>query len=150
MPPESLVWLQAGSPLFEPVLALRHEVFVVEQGVPEELETDAHDVTARHLAALRGAVEAADGDVTGTLRLRVQGRKAKVGRVAVRRSDRRRGLGTRLMEEAQLEAGRQGCEAVMLDAQTYVVGFYEHLGYTVVSEPFLDAGILHVRMTRPV
>ena len=136
----------SASALFERVLSLRHEVFVVEQGVPEELETDSDDWSALHLAALGPAGK----EVIGTLRLLVQGTNAKVGRLAVRRTERRRGLGTRLMEEARLEAGRRGCRTVVLDAQTYIVRFYEGLGYSVASEPFLDAGILHVRMARPV
>jgi predicted GNAT family N-acyltransferase len=34
------------------IYALRHQVFVVEQGIPAELEVDDDDKVATHLAAL--------------------------------------------------------------------------------------------------
>src|SRR4051812_50081675 len=73
--------------------ALRHEVFVVEQGVPLAEEIDEHDETdALHLVAV-----AEDGRVVATCRLVAEGDTVKLGRVAVAASARRRGIAARLL-----------------------------------------------------
>jgi len=71
--------------------ALRHEVFVVEQRIPEELEVDADDKIAIHLVALL------DRRAVGTLRIVRHGRTAKIGRMAVAASMRKYGIGRALM-----------------------------------------------------
>jgi predicted GNAT family N-acyltransferase len=48
----AIVEIRAADPLMSAVYALRHEVFVVEQGVLEQLEVDEDDKVAAHLAAL--------------------------------------------------------------------------------------------------
>jgi predicted GNAT family N-acyltransferase len=45
----TIVEIRATDPLMSAVYALRHEVFVLEQGVPEELEIDEDDKVATHL-----------------------------------------------------------------------------------------------------
>ena len=45
-------------------------------------------------------------------------------------------------------AGDNGTHTVTLDAQLYVIPFYEALGFTAEGDTFLDAGIKHRRMTR--
>ena len=67
MPDEKIIAIDASSDLMPAVYAVRHEVFVVEQAVPPELERDEFDDVAMHLAALRG------DDVIGTLRIVVSG-----------------------------------------------------------------------------
>ena len=74
---DSVVEIRATDPLMASVYALRHEVFVVEQGIPEELEQDEDDRIATHFATLYG------GRVVGTLRTVAHGRVVKVGRMAV-------------------------------------------------------------------
>jgi predicted GNAT family N-acyltransferase len=89
-----IVEVRATDPLMSAVVALRRQVFVVEQGVPEELEVDEDDKVATHLAAL------SDGLVIGTLRIVLHECTAKVGRVAVLASSRKKGIGRELMEFA--------------------------------------------------
>ena len=48
----TIVEIRAADPLMSAVYALRHEVFVVEQGGPEQLEVDEDDKAAAHLAEL--------------------------------------------------------------------------------------------------
>jgi ElaA protein len=93
------------------VYALRHDVFVVEQGIPEELEIDEDDKVAVHLVAL------SDGDVIGTLRILRQGRTAKIGRMAVSAPSRANGVGRKLMEFAAATASRSGAQEIILGAQ---------------------------------
>jgi predicted GNAT family N-acyltransferase len=73
-----IVAVDATSELMPAAYAVRHQVFVVEQAVPPELERDEFDAIAVHLVALRG------DDVVGTLRIVVGGGStAKIGRMAV-------------------------------------------------------------------
>jgi ElaA protein len=123
-------------------LEVRHEVFVVGQGVPAELDDDGLDPAALHLVALH------DGRAVGTARLRDVDGHAKIERVAVREAHRGLGLGRALMARLHDEAAALGYREAALHAQVQVIPFYEALGYAAHGEPFLDAGILHREMTR--
>lgn len=127
-------------------LALREQVFCGEQGVSREEELDGRDDEALHLVAL----EPEDGRVIGTLRLLLDDRVAKVGRVAVERSWRRRGVAARMLALAVEAAGARGAREARLAAQTDAIALYEQAGFRIVSEEFVDAGIVHVWMSRPL
>jgi ElaA protein len=138
----TIVEIQATDPLMSAVYALRHDVFVVEQGVPEELEVDEDDKVAAHLAAL------SDGHVIGTLRILRHGRTAKIGRMAVSVSSRKKGIGRELMEFAAATASRHGAEEIILGAQLTACEFYKRLGYIGEGAVFDDGGIPHVMMRK--
>jgi predicted GNAT family N-acyltransferase len=125
-------------------LALRHEVFVVEQRVPLEEEVDRHDETALHLVAVDG------GRVVATCRLVDEGGTSKLGRMAVAASARRRGLASALLAEAEARARKGGAARIALAAQTGALALYERAGYTAYGDRFLDAGIEHVMMEKRV
>lgn len=121
-------------------MELRHDVFVVEQGVPVEEEIDKYDPTATHFVAIY------EGEVVGTLRVIFMPEHAKIGRVAVRHE--RRGLGiARHMMTATMEYCRAtGVERFFLTAQIDKLGLYEKLGFVAFGQQFLDAGIPHLAM----
>jgi predicted GNAT family N-acyltransferase len=125
-------------------LALRHEVFVDEQGVPPELEIDEHDTTALHLVALD------DGRIVGTCRLvdDAAARRAKFGRLVVALDARGGGIGRALLDEAERRARALGRERMVLTAQTSAMSLYERAGYTARGDAFLDAGIEHMTMEK--
>jgi predicted GNAT family N-acyltransferase len=127
-------------------LALRYEVFCREQGVPPSEELDGLDDLALHLVALAGE----DARVIGTLRLLLDGGTAKVGRVAVARDWRRRGIAARMLAAAIAVARERGCAHARLAAQTDAIALYEQAGFAVCSPPFHEAGIEHVWMQRPL
>ncbi|MGE5524817.1 MAG: GNAT family N-acetyltransferase [Rhodospirillaceae bacterium] len=122
----------------EALSSVRREVFIVEQGVPEELEWDEDDVRSVHvLAASTAAVP------IGTGRLLPDGR---IGRMAVLRSWRRRGVGSAILR-ALLDAARElGHEEVRLHAQTHALAFYAKHGFVAIGEQFMEAGIPHREM----
>lgn len=135
-------WARGAAEL-DGALMLREAVFCVEQGVPREEETDGRDDEASHVVAL-----APGGEVIGTLRLLVDERVAKVGRVAVRRERRGEGIAARMLSLSLTEAVRRGCRLARLASQLDVVGLYERAGFAVCSGEFEDAGIPHVWMER--
>jgi predicted GNAT family N-acyltransferase len=120
------------------LLSVRQIVFVEEQGVPEEEERDEHDASSIHFLARDGS-----GNPIGTARLLDSGR---IGRVAVLREWRGRGLGRALMETVIAEAHRRRMIRPHLHAQVQTIAFYESLGFVVCGDEFEEAGILHREM----
>lgn len=121
---------------------LRHQVFVEEQRVPPELERDEDDRLALHVVALAGQ------EVVATGRLVIHGNQGKIGRMAVKKGWRGKGLGGKVLMKL-LETGRdQGVTYFYLHAQLAVEPFYERLGFFRVGEIFEEAGIPHVRMEK--
>jgi predicted GNAT family N-acyltransferase len=124
-------------------MALRDEVFVGEQGVPVELEHDALDASAFHVVALE------DGRCVGTGRmLRQAGGVARVGRMAVARSERGRGVGGLLLAALEAQARAEGLQAVELHAQVHAQRFYAGHGYAPEGAVFEEAGIAHQAMRK--
>ena len=118
---------------------IRDAVFIAEQSVPAELEWDAEDADAVHFLALEGDY------AVGTARLLADG---EIGRVSVLKDWRGLKAGDRLMEAVIAHACALGLTEQKLSAQVHAVAFYEHHGFQVVSEEFLEVGIPHVDMIR--
>lgn len=133
---EVLDWTQAEAL----AMPLREQVFVVEQGVPAELERDEFDALSRHALA-RGAA----GEIVATARLLPDGH---IGRMAVAAPWRGRGIGGEVLEVLVAEARARGLSAVLLNAQAHAVDFYRRHGFEVEGEPFIEAGIAHRAMRR--
>jgi predicted GNAT family N-acyltransferase len=123
-------------------LALREEVFCGEQGVSLADERDGRDGDAVHL------VVAEDGGVIATCRLLAEGTTVKLGRMAVVRRARGRGLARALLDEADTRARALGGERIALAAQLSAQAMYERAGYEPYGDVFLDAGIEHVMMAK--
>jgi predicted GNAT family N-acyltransferase len=119
--------------------AIRRTVFIEEQNVPEELEWDEIDECCDHVLAF-----AADGAPIGTGRLVLDGR---IGRMAVLKAWRGRGVGSAILKMLLLLAQKEGLESVDLHAQTHAVGFYAKHGFTATGGEFMEAGIPHRAMT---
>lgn len=119
--------------------ALRIEVFVVEQGVPVELEWDEADEVSTHAVAYDEA-----GQPVATGRLLPDGH---IGRMAVRKSARGQGIGAQVLRALLEEAKRLGYRELVLHAQTHAAGFYARHGFELRGEEFIEAGIPHRMMT---
>ena len=114
----------------EALLALRHEVFVEEQGVPTDLEIDEHDETALHIVAFD------DGELVGTCRVLRAGSQAKFGRLVVARRARGRGIGAALLARLVEIARGHDCTHISWTAAVAyprVIAFYEREGAFIVS-----------------
>lgn len=121
---------------------LRHEVFVVGQGVPVEVEQDGRDDGAEHVVAWR------DGRLVGTGRMLLADGSATLGRMAVAEGERGRGTGALMLAHLEQRAGELGCRAVELHAQLRARRFYERAGYHATTGVYLEAGIEHVSMRK--
>lgn len=134
--------ITADPALLADAAALRHEVFVVGQGVDPAVEADGLDAEAVHVVVQRA------GQVVGTGRLLEVDGEARLGRIAVDAAHRGGGLGAVVVAELEAAAAGLGLPMLRLHAQVPVVGFYERLGWTAVGAPDVEAGIEHRWMTR--
>jgi predicted GNAT family N-acyltransferase len=126
-------------------MKIRMEVFVDEQQVPPHLEPDEYDADALHLLTIIPET----GEAVATARIVDKGNGlAKIGRVAVRKAWRGRHIGDSQMRFALETATASGFTTAALDAQTYVIPFYERLGFVAEGPVFDDAGIPHRHMRR--
>ncbi|MDM7943665.1 MAG: YbgC/FadM family acyl-CoA thioesterase [Hydrogenophaga sp.] len=121
---------------------LRTAVFVEEQGIPKELEWDSADETAVHAVACNRLGRPL---ATGRLLAHEPG-TSKIGRMAVERTLRGGRLGRDVLHALMAVARERGDAEVVLHAQRSAQGFYDRLGFTVLGEPFEEAGIAHVTM----
>ncbi len=145
----AITLLEADTPaLFDRCLAVRQAVFTGELGVPAEVERDSRDCLdgeCRHFLITRGGQDIGAvrclPQADGTLRLQ---------RFCIRRDCRGQGAGRQTLREVEERFRREGFSAVALDAKCSAQGFYTACGYETVSAPFLEAGVLHVAMQRPL
>jgi predicted GNAT family N-acyltransferase len=121
----------------EAALAVRYEVFCVEQGVPRTEERDGRDHGALHLIA-----------VIGTCRLVFVGTTVQFSRLAVTKSARRMGVASELLKIADAETLAGGADRLVLHAQTYARSLYEQAGYIARGREFVEANIEHVAMEK--
>jgi len=135
--------LVANEEELKAAFAVRTQVFVEEQGVPEDLEWDGYDSEALHMV-----VKERD-KVIGTARvLFLADNQAKLERMAILKPFRRRGIGRRIISFVIEELRNRQIKQVALHAQYPVVVFYESCGFEKSGSPFWEAGIEHIKMQR--
>lgn len=119
---------------------IRHDVFVVEQHVPEALEWDDADAQCVHALAVDGR-----GAPVGCARLLPDGH---IGRVAVVREWRGHGVGSAMLQWMVDEARSRGFARVVLNSQVAAIPFYARHGFVASGDVFDEAGIPHREMER--
>ena len=120
--------------------AVREPVFVQEQQVPLEEEWDALDPLCRHVIARDES-----GQPIGTGRLTPE---RKIGRMAVLRDWRGKGVGDALLSALMAQAWEMGWPAISLNAQVSAEPFYARHGFVPYGPGFEEAGIQHQAMRR--
>lgn len=125
------------------ILRLRSEIFVVEQNCVYN-DLDGHDVEAVHLFARK------KNEIVAYSRLLKPGSRFpdfSIGRVVVKESERGTGLGVQMMEAAKSYLREKWkADKIKISAQKYLRKFYEDLGFSVITEEYLEDGIPHVGM----
>ena len=125
-------------------LGLRERVFCGEQGVSVEADRDGRDPEATHIVAVD------DGLVIGTCRLLFRGAVARLGRLAVEPARRGDGVAGAILAVADGAARAAGSGSISLHAQTYALELYRRAGYTEQGTRFVEEGIEHVSMEKPL
>lgn len=119
------------------IIDIRETVFVKEQNVPKELEVDGLDIECDHVLLKSGS------DFVATGRIQKDGH---IGRVAVLKEFRGKGLGKEIILSLIEVAKSKGMKKVYLGAQLTAKEFYHKLGFYQYGETFQDAGIEHIMM----
>ncbi|HZK70492.1 MAG TPA: GNAT family N-acetyltransferase [Clostridia bacterium] len=134
-----------GSEEYMRELELRDEVLRKPIGLSifdDHLEKETKDY---HIGAFRNEV------LVGILILTdINNDQIKVRQVAVDELFRGKHIGTKLTIYAEDLAKRLDYKRIILNARKTAVEFYEKLGYLKEGDEFLEVGIPHFRMHRPL
>ncbi|WLR61892.1 GNAT family N-acetyltransferase [Guptibacillus hwajinpoensis] len=123
---------------------IRKEVFIEEQGTPEDEEYDEFDSldTAEHILVL-------DADkAVGTARWRIVDGEGKFERICILKSHRKLGIGNLIVHKLEELAIKKSITKVKLHGQVQAEGFYHKLGYETKSDVFMEDGIPHILMRK--
>ncbi|MBG5891948.1 GNAT family N-acetyltransferase [Providencia rettgeri] len=121
---------------------LRQQVFTQEQGFPADIDVDEYDESALHVVLYL------DGQPAAVLRcVLLEDNLIKVGRVAVQKSHRSKGLGRELMKFVEQYGRSHHYHKIALSAQYTVIDFYHTLGYQTEGEMYDEEGMDHIYMT---
>jgi ElaA protein len=126
------------------ILALRQEVFVVEQKCFYQ-DIDNQDQQAVHLLGMK------NHNLAAYLRLFPIGTlytdALSFGRVVVKQSERSQGLASEAMNQVELFLKKSKNTApVIISAQMYLKEFYASYGYQTTGTPYDEDGIPHIKM----
>ena len=120
---------------------IRKQVFIEEQGVPEDMELDEHDPLAKHALAYQ------DGLCVGTGRLvRLDNHHAQIGRMAVLSTYRNQDIGSAILSSLITLAQAEGVSTLVLHSQISAAPFYAKFGFVAEGSIYDEAGIAHRNM----
>lgn len=127
------------------VYFVRQQVFVEEQGFPEESEFNDCDNDAMYAVAI------SDEGVIGTIMVNIiHQSQAKVERIAILKPLRRRGIGRALINYMEEELSQKNVKEIVLHAQCTVVNFYRNIGYEKIGGIFIEEGVPHIKMWKKI
>ena len=133
-------WLQAAA------FYLRYQVFVLEQGIPPELEFDELDRRKPDYFVIF------DGQIPiATIRYQRDSKRAdwiRPDRFCVAKAYRGQGIGRQLLTDYEAKAQKEGYLGSVLSAEASAQGFYEKLGYQPFGDPFYEDGLLCITMEK--
>ena len=131
------LWREASGDAY----LIRQKVFIQEQGVPEDMELDGLDPTAKHALAYEGSV------CVGTARLvHLANHHAQIGRMAVLSTFRNQGIGKAMLHRLIALAQAEGVLSLALHSQVSAIPFYAKLGFMAEGPIYDEAGIPHRNM----
>ncbi|WP_353717987.1 GNAT family N-acetyltransferase [Dyadobacter sp. 676] len=129
------------------ILRLRSEVFVLEQRCCF-LDMDNKDQQCHHLSGYR------DGQLVAFARIVPPGLSYEypaIGRIVVSSHGRGAGYGIELLNVSiQKLEELYGKVPIRIGAQLYLKKFYESFDFRQSGEVYLEDGIEHIEMTRPI
>jgi predicted GNAT family N-acyltransferase len=117
---------------------IRHEVFVIGQNCPPELEYEFEEESKHFLASVLGTP-------AGTARWRETDKGIKLERFAVLEQFRGMAVGKKLLFAVLEDCPKDG-RMIYLHAQLTAADFYAKYGFEPIGQNFWEAGIEHVKM----
>ena len=128
----------------EEAFRIRKDVFIDEQGTPEDEEYDEFDSldSAEHILVLD------EDQAVGTARWRIVDGVGKFERICILKSHRKLGIGNLIVRKLEELAIKKNIRSVKLHGQVQAEGFYHKLGYETKSDVFMEDGIPHILMRK--
>jgi predicted GNAT family N-acyltransferase len=123
---------------------IRAIVFCEEQYVPYSKEVDGLDFYSVHFLA------SIDNEPVATARMRLFAGYAKIERLAVMKAYRGKGIGKDMFSFVLNHISQLAYKKIKLNAQAYLVKFYENFGFVKHGEKFLEANIEHYAMEKEI
>jgi len=109
--------------------AIRNQVFVIEQGIPIELDFDGLDEQSYH------ALVTDNNSLVGTARLTiVDDKNAVMARVAVLKEYRGSGIATKLINALLSHAREINIDSIEIHAHEHLRGYYENFGFKYIKK----------------
>lgn len=133
-------FVKSDSDEFEIVKQIRTAVFTKEQGADSKTEFDSFDSSSDF------ALLYTRDEPVGTARLVMTDKGWKIGRIAILKAHRGKGLGNLIVCAVLDRAFERGANTVYVDAQNYAVPFYEKIGFRVIGAELCDRGLPHMPM----
>ncbi len=125
------------------ILRIRNQVFIVEQECAFQ-DIDEYDQKAYHFFINDNE------HVIAYLRVLPKGmtfNEVSIGRILVSENNRKRGLAKLILEIAiKFIINELNEDVIKISAQTYLIRFYESLGFKTISEVYLEDGLEHIDM----
>jgi len=121
-------------------MQVRNEVFVQEQNVPADIESDEYDSRSWYVLA-----ESNDGATVACARLQPNG---KITRMAVLKPWRRQGIAREMLKHILTIAEQNKLQSLYLHSQLSASELYKAFGFVETGNQFEEAGIQHIKMTR--
>jgi hypothetical protein len=119
------------------IVQIRTTVFVKEQNISADLDFDGQDGSAIHVLVFNGVKPIA------TARMLEDGH---IGRLAVLKTQRRKGAGSLVLKALINEAKRREIKSVYLASQLHAADFYQTQGFKTCGDVFMEVGIQHIIM----
>lgn len=125
------------------ILKARASIFIIEQNINYQ-DMDNIDYDALHIFYMN------DNKVIAYMRAFYTDKEKKIVKIGrVLTIDHGKGLGRKLLENSLEEIKtKMSAKKIVMNAQKQAVGFYEKFGFHVVSDEFLEAGVVHVKMEK--
>ena len=127
------------------IAPIRREVFGKEQGWPDDILFDDVDETAIQAVVYKDINRTIPVGV-GRLHRVEQENVYKIGRIAVKQTERGQGYGDFIVRMLVDKGLLMGADRVLVGAQPHAVPFYEKIGFRSIGETYTEAGIVHTVM----
>lgn len=140
------IWTEdTQSQIYQDSLAIRLEIFIDEQGYPDGSELDELEEETIHLVLYE------DQQAIATNRIyQVNNETYRIERVAVRKNARKRGLGERLIKEAEAKIIELDGKKITLKSEDIAITFYKRFGYKPAGDEIMEYGFSHQAMMKKI
>lgn len=140
------IWTEdTQSQIYQDSVAIRFEIFIDEQGYPDYSELDELEEETIHLVLYE------DEQAIATNRIyQINNDTYRIERVAVRKIARKRGLGERLLKEAEAKIIELGGKNITIKSEDIAIEFYKRFGYKPVGAEIMEYGFSHQAMTKEI